>query len=30
MQKVLGAIVEKEGRILIAKRRKGDRFEGRF
>jgi 8-oxo-dGTP diphosphatase len=28
MQKVLAAIVEKEGRILIAKRKKGDRFEG--
>jgi 8-oxo-dGTP diphosphatase len=30
MQKVLAAIVEKEGRILIAKRKKGDYFEGRW
>ncbi len=28
MQKVLAAIVEREDRILIAKRKKGDRFEG--
>lgn len=28
MQKVVAAIIKKEGKLLIAKRKKGDRFEG--
>jgi 8-oxo-dGTP diphosphatase len=28
MQKVLAAIMERDGRLLLAKRKKGDRFEG--
>lgn len=28
MQKVLAAVLEKNGKVLVARRRKGDRFEG--
>jgi len=30
MQKVTAAIIERDGKILIAKRKKGDRFEGHW